>query len=319
MKKWLMAVLSVLCVASTGLALGACGDKNSSSAQQGDEQIMAVYEQYVVYVEAQGQTPLSYEAWLATIKGEDGKDGAVGKSAYEIWIANGYSGTQADFLNWLKGEKGDKGDQGLQGLQGAQGANGVTPQLRINQTTNEWEVSYDNGATWSSLGVQATGGAGGNQTESLLQFQRIAGKDEYRVAGIGLESEIHLVIPSTYKGLPVTEIADSAFASRDGEDGIEQTFVSVVIPDSVTTIGDYAFEDCSNLTSVTIPDSVTTIGYIAFHGCSSLTSVTFEDTSDWYCTGSDDNFINKTGTLIDVTNTAGVISKLKTYYYFYKL
>ena len=46
------------------------------------------------------------------------------------------------------------------------------------------------------------------------------------------------------------------------------------IPNSVTTIGSYAFDDCSNLTSVTIPNSVTTIGKYAFSSCSGLTSVT---------------------------------------------
>jgi PKD repeat protein len=49
-----------------------------------------------------------------------------------------------------------------------------------------------------------------------------------------------------------------------------------VVPDSVTTIGDYAFYACSSLTSVTIGDSVTTIGDYAFYACSSLTSVTIE-------------------------------------------
>ena len=46
------------------------------------------------------------------------------------------------------------------------------------------------------------------------------------------------------------------------------------IPDSVTTIGKFAFSKCESLTSVTIGDSVTTIGYRAFENCSSLTSVT---------------------------------------------
>ena len=49
------------------------------------------------------------------------------------------------------------------------------------------------------------------------------------------------------------------------------------IPDSVTTIGDKAFEDCYSLTSVTIGNSVTTIGDWAFYYCDSLTSVTIPD------------------------------------------
>jgi len=46
------------------------------------------------------------------------------------------------------------------------------------------------------------------------------------------------------------------------------------IPDSVTSIGDNAFCDCTALTSVTIPESVTSIGYIAFEGCTGLTGLT---------------------------------------------
>ena len=48
----------------------------------------------------------------------------------------------------------------------------------------------------------------------------------------------------------------------------------IIVGDSVTTIGEYAFSYCSSLTSVTIPNSVTTIKEYAFSGCSSLTSVT---------------------------------------------
>ena len=55
-------------------------------------------------------------------------------------------------------------------------------------------------------------------------------------------------------------------------EGKSQT--SYTIPNSVTSIGDYAFEGCGGLTSITIPDSITSIGYWAFHGCGGLTSIT---------------------------------------------
>lgn len=45
-------------------------------------------------------------------KGSKGDTGADGKSAYDVWIEQGNSGTETDFLDSLKGEKGDKGDTG---------------------------------------------------------------------------------------------------------------------------------------------------------------------------------------------------------------
>ena len=49
---------------------------------------------------------------------------------------------------------------------------------------------------------------------------------------------------------------------------------TTIIPNTVTSIGNYAFMSCSELTSITIPDSVTSIGECAFYECSGLTSIT---------------------------------------------
>lgn len=58
-------------------------------------------------------------------KGDTGATGAQGKSAYDVAVDTGFSGTVEEWLASLKGEKGDTGAQGEQGIQGVQGEQGL--------------------------------------------------------------------------------------------------------------------------------------------------------------------------------------------------
>ena len=80
--------------------------------------------------------------------------------------------------------------------------------------------------------------------------------------------EVKILESVTYNGetYSVTSIGEYAFANCS-------SLTSVEIPNSVTSIGYLAFTSCSSLTSVEIPNSVTSIGDAAFESCSSLTSV----------------------------------------------
>ena len=75
-----------------------------------------------------------------------------------------------------------------------------------------------------------------------------------------------------------TEVVISGF-SRIGNYAFQDKseITNVIIQDSVVSIGGWAFQDCSSLTSITIPESVTSIGNVAFGDCSSLTSVTIPE------------------------------------------
>lgn len=120
---------------------------------------------------------------------------------------------------------------------------------------------------------------------------------EYTVSGIGTCTDTEILIPTTYNGLPVVSVEASAFLNNTA-------ITSVVLPDSITSIGENAFNGCESLTSVTfgknsqlssigpgafnycyslesitIPESVTNIGSDAFYYCCGLRSVTFGENS----------------------------------------
>ena len=79
-------------------------------------------------------------------------------------------------------------------------------------------------------------------------------------------------------GNPVYDSRDNCNAIIEtGSNTLISGCVSTIISNSVTNIGNEAFEWCHNLTSITIPSGVTSIGDRAFNGCSSLTSITISN------------------------------------------
>lgn len=67
----------------------------------------------------------------------------------------------------------------------------------------------------------------------------------------------------------VTSIGSYAFENYKG-----LTNLDITIPSSVTRIGEYAFNGCSGLSNISIPEGVESIEYAAFSSCSGLTSIT---------------------------------------------
>lgn len=144
-----------------------------------------------------------------------------------------------------------------------------------------------------------------------LEYEKIEGKEEYRVKGKGDFDGGELIVPATYKGLPVTEVGEFAFSDLNAQkialpESVQRVgyqafsrcsakeivlpqkmqslgdaafyycmeLQKINLPDGIERVGDSAFSYCISLREITIPDSVIEIGYEAFDHCSLLTRVT---------------------------------------------
>jgi len=127
----------------------------------------------------------------------------------------------------------------------------------------------------------------------------------------GMNRIVSIVLPTT----SVTSIGSYAFLNCTNLTSIGGTGsgASVEIPDSVTSISNSAFSSCSGLTSVTIPNSVTSIGGSAFNSCTNLRSVTFERADTTISNGGDYVFPNGTSLYTAyITNAGGIGTYIRT-------
>ncbi len=98
-----------------------------------DEKEYVVQKKIVVVLAEKGETGA---AGPQGEPGSAGADGVDGKSAYQIWLDAGNTGTEEEYLASLKGDKGDKGDTGEQGIQGPPGENGTSTYFYVRYSEN---------------------------------------------------------------------------------------------------------------------------------------------------------------------------------------
>ena len=101
-------------------------------------------------------------------------------------------------------------------------------------------------------------------------------------------SAAEVIIPAEIDGKVVTSIGDYAFYGCTN-------LTSVTIPEGVTKIGAFVFENCTSLTSITIPEGVTEIGDGAFSDCISLTSIEVDSGNE--------NYVSEDGVLFNKDKT----------------
>ena len=102
-----------------------------------------------------------------------------------------------------------------------------------------------------------------------LTFTKLVGKEEYCVSGKGTVEDEEIIVPSEYKGLPVTAIGKEAFKNR--------SFKKITLPETITEIQDSAFYSCYNMEEIVLGNNVKHIGKFSFSFCGSLAKFPLQD------------------------------------------
>ena len=175
----------------------------------------------------------------------------------------------------------------------AQNSDGITIYYNITSSTdNTCEVTY-RGSSYSQYSNEYTG-------EIVIPESVTYNGTTYSVTSIGhyaffgCSDLTSITIPNSVTNIGqkvfsyctgltsiIVESGNTVYDSRDNCNALIETSTNTLIagcknttiPNSVTSIGSYAFIGNASLTSITIPNSVTSIGDYAFRGCTGLTSI----------------------------------------------
>ena len=183
------------------------------------------------------QFTMSNGAVISVRDGKDGQNGTNGQDGHTPVIGvkqdadgNWYWTVDGEYLldgagskvraNGIDGQNGTNGSNGENGQNGQNGQDGVTPQLRINPATLMWEVSYDNGATWTSLGVKAQGENGSNgENGENGQNGQDGVTPQLRINPATLMWEVSYDNGATWTSLGVKAQGENGSNGENGENG----------------------------------------------------------------------------------------------------
>ena len=169
--------------------------------------------------------------------GRDGRDGTNGQDGHTPVIGvtqdtdgNWYWTVDGEFLLDGSGNK-----VRANGIDGQNGQDGVTPQIRVNSTTGLWEVSYDNGTTWTSLGVKAQGDKGDAFFQNV-----IVGEAEVTFTLADGTTTFTLPLMDTFKKVrdrvqSIVFIPENLDGMMTLQNGVQTTVRYRVMPEAVAT------------------------------------------------------------------------------------
>ena len=157
------------------------------------------------------------------------------------------------------------------------GCSGLTSITIPNSVTSIWDWAFYRCTGLTSItipnSVTSIGGYAFDECSGLTSIVVASGNTTYdsrENCNAIIETSSNTLIAGCQNTIipnSVTSIGEFAFFGCSG-------LTSITIPNSVTSIGNSAFYWCTGLTSIEIPNSVTSIGYRAFEGCYGLTSIT---------------------------------------------
>ena len=213
-------------------------------------------------------------------------NGENGESAYEIYIKYHpeYTGTEKqwihDFISgrlesdiWYTVSFDSNGGTSVESQQVMEGRKAKKPEDPIKEgyVFDGW---YLNEEPWSFIGFDVTDDITlvakwrEDYTEGLAFYPL---SDDTYAVGAGYAKYLeNIVIPSYYNEKKVTKIIDHGFENSE-------IIKSIILPNTLVSIEEYAFNNCKNLT-INVPSSVQKFGKYAFFGISNLT---IENESEW--------------------------------------